>query len=255
VSDGLVASLRAPIRGRADFGEVLAGSWSALSALELASRAVVLQGEARVPLGDLFAVTGNPSGLVRIEGDLRRADRIGAGLSQGTVVVESAVGHEAGIGMSGGVLDIHGDAGDRLGGAEPDARRGMTGGELLVRGSVGTEPGIRMRRGLLVVTRHVAAGAGQAMIAGTVLVFGNAGRAPGLGSKRGSVVVLGSVEIPATYRYACTYQPDHLKLMLLRLRDRYGLKVGKRHLTGFYRRYSGDLGDLGKGEILAWTAE
>jgi formylmethanofuran dehydrogenase subunit C len=120
---------------------------------------------------------------------------------------------------------------------------------------VGTEPGTRMRRGLLVVTRHVGARAGPAMIAGTILVFGNAGRAPGIGSKRGSVVALGSIDIPATYRYACTYQPDHLRLMLLRLRDRYGLKVQKRHLTGFYRRYSGDLGDLGRGEILAWTAE
>jgi hypothetical protein len=93
------------------------------------------------------------------------------------------------------------------------------------------------------------------MIAGTVLVFGDAGPSPGIGSKRGSVIALGSIEIPATYRYACTYQPDHLRLTLLRLRDRYRLKVLKRHLTGFYRRYSGDLGDLGRGEILAWTAE
>jgi formylmethanofuran dehydrogenase subunit C len=255
VSDGLVATLKAPIRGRADFGEVLAGSWGAVSAGELARRTVVLEAETTVPLGDLFDVRGTPSGRIRFQGDLRRVDRIGAGLSKGTVVVESGVGHEAGIGMSGGVLDVHGDAGDRVCGAAPDARKGMTGGELIVRGSVGTEPGTRMRRGLLVVTRHVGARAGPAMIAGTILVFGNAGRAPGIGSKRGSVVALGSIDIPATYRYACTYQPDHLRVMLLRLRDRYGLKVQKRHLTGFYRRYSGDLGDLGRGEILAWTAE
>ncbi len=255
MSDGLVATLRAPIRGRADFAEVLTGSWSALSATELARRAVVLDGEARVPLGELFDLGGTPSGLLRFEGDLRRADRIGAALSEGTVVVESGVGHEAGIGMSGGVLDVHGNAGDRVAGAAPDARKGMTGGELLVRGSVGAEPGTRMRRGLLVVAGKVAARTGPGMLAGTVLVFGDAGRAPGIGSKRGSVIALGRIEIPATYRYACTYQPDHLRITLLRLRDRYGLKVLKRHLTGFYRRYSGDLGDLGRGEILAWTAE
>jgi formylmethanofuran dehydrogenase subunit C len=150
---------------------------------------------------------------------------------------------------------VHGNAGDRVAGAEPHARRGMTGGELLVRGSVGREPGTRMRRGLLVVAGNVAARIGPGIIAGTVLVFGDAGRSPGIGSKRGSVIALGRIEIPATYRYACTYQPDHLRITLLRLRDRYGLKVLKRHLTGFYRRYSGDLGDLGRGEILAWTAE
>jgi formylmethanofuran dehydrogenase subunit C len=255
VSDGIVASLRAPIRGRADFGAVLAGSWSALSAVELARRTVVLDGEAPAPLGDLFALSGAPSGRIRFEGDLRAGDRLGAGLSEGSVVVESSVGHEAGIGMSGGVLDVRGDAGDRAGGAEPDARRGMAGGELLVRGSVGAEPGNRMRRGLLVVTGDIAARAGPAMIAGTVLVFGSAGRSPGIGSKRGSVVALGKVEIPATYRYACTYQPDHVRLTLLRLRARHGFEVEERHVTGLYRRYSGDLGDLGRGEILAWTAE
>lgn len=255
MSDGLVASLRAPIRGRADFGAVLAGAWSALSSAELARRLVLVEGAAAIPLGDLFAVSGTASALIRFEGDLRRVDRLGAGLSEGTVVVESGVGHEAGMGMSGGVLDVRGSAGDRVGGAEPEARRGMTGGELLVRGSVGAEPGTRMRRGLLVVTRDVAARAGLGMIAGTVVVFGKAGRSPGIGSKRGSVIALGRVEIPVTYRYACTYQPDHVRLTLLRLRDRHGLKVHKRHLIGFYRRYSGDLGDLGRGEILAWTAE
>jgi formylmethanofuran dehydrogenase subunit C len=255
VSDGIVASLRIPLPGRADFGEVLAGSWSGLSAADLARRRVLLDGEQPVPLGDLFAVSGTPAGVLRFEGELRAADRVAAGLSEGTVIVESGVGHEAGLGMSGGVLDLRGDAGDRTGGAEPDARKGMTGGELLVRGSVGAEPGERMRRGLLVVTGDVAARAGPGMIAGTVLVFGNAGRSPGMGSKRGSVVALGKVEIPATYRYACTYQPDHVRLTLLRLRSRHGLKPTKRQINGFYRRYSGDLGDLGRGEILAWTAE
>jgi formylmethanofuran dehydrogenase subunit C len=255
VSDGIVARLRAPFRGRADFGELLAGSWAGLPAADLARRRVLLEGETPVPAGDLFTVTGTPSGLIRFEGDLRAADRIGAALSEGTVVVESGVGHEAGAGMSGGVLEIRGDAGDRTGGAEPDARKGMTGGELLVRGSVGAEPGGRLRRGLLVVTGDVAARAGPGMIAGTVLVVGNAGRLPGIGSKRGSVVALGRIEIPATYRYACTYQPAHVRLMLLRLRARYGLKIEDRHVTGLFRRYSGDLGDLGRGEILAWTAD
>lgn len=255
MSDGIVASLRAPIRGRADLGAVLAGSWGALAPAELARRTVLLDGEHPAPFGDLFTLSGTPAGLIRLEGDLRAADRVAAGLSEGNVIVESGVGHEAGLGMSGGALDVHGDAGDRTGGAEPDARKGMTGGELLVRGGVGREPGNRMRRGLLVVTGDVASRAGPAMIAGTVLVFGRAGRSPGIGSKRGSVIALGEIEVPPTYRYACTYQPDHVRLTLLRLRARYGLKVEDRHVTGLYRRYSGDLGDLGRGEILAWTAE
>jgi hypothetical protein len=42
--------------------------------------------------------------------------------------------------------------------------------------------------------------------------------------------------------------------MLGRLKTRYRIPVEERHLAGFYRRYSGDLAELGKGEILAWTA-
>jgi hypothetical protein len=93
------------------------------------------------------------------------------------------------------------------------------------------------------------------MIAGSVVVFGAAGADTGLWSKRGSVVALGSVSPPATYTYACTYQPIHLRLMLTRLRTRYGLSVQRKYLTGYYRRYSGDMAELAKGEILEWTAK
>ena len=254
MSDGITAQLRTPLQSRADLGAVLAGAWSGLAAVDLARRPALLDGGTSVPLGDLFELSGAPAGRIRFEGDLTRADRLGAGLAEGEIIVEGPVGDETGLGMSGGVIDVHGDAGARTGGAAGDARRGMTGGELLVRGGAGPEPGTRMRRGLLVVMADVARHAGPGMIAGTVIVFGDAGPAPGRWSKRGSIVALGSVRIPPTYRYACTYQPDHLRLTLLRLRTRYHLAVDERYVSGFYRRYSGDLADLGRGEILAWTA-
>jgi len=176
------------------------------------------------------------------------------GLAEGEVVVEGDLGDEAGLGMSGGVLDVRGSAGARIGGAAGEARRGMTGGEILVRGGVGPEAGTWMRRGLLVVVGDAAAQAGHGMIAGTLMLFGRAGPGAGRWSKRGSVVAFGAIDIPPTYRYACTYQPEHLRLTLLRLRGRYGLAVDGRYLEGTYRRYSGDLAELGRGEILAWTA-
>ena len=254
MSNGINARLRRPLQTRAELGAVLAGAWSGLAAAELARRPVLLDGGTSVPLGDLFEVSGAPAGRIRFEGDLTKADRLGAGLAEGEVIVDGSVGDETGLGMSGGAIDVHGDAGARTGGAAGDARRGMTGGELLVRGGAGPEPGMRMRRGLLVVMADVAGHAGPGMIAGTVIVFGDTGPAPGRWSKRGSIVALGSVQIPPTYRYACTYQPDHLRLTLLRLRKRYDLAVDQRYVSGLYRRYSGDLADLGRGEILAWTA-
>jgi formylmethanofuran dehydrogenase subunit C len=255
VSSGLVAKLRGPLLQRADFSEVLAEPWTTLTASEMAQRPVYLERDGRAPLGDLFEVRGQPRGQVRFVGDLERADRLGAGLSEGEVAVDGTVGNEAGVAMAGGTLDIGGNAGARTGAAPLGFTRGMTGGELIVRGSAGPEAGATMRRGVLVIVGAADARTGLGMIAGTVVVFGTAGPDTGLWSKRGSVVALGGITVPQTYAYACTYQPAFLRLLLTRLQGRFGLPVRKKHLNGLYHRYSGDMAELGKGEILAWTAE
>jgi formylmethanofuran dehydrogenase subunit C len=188
-------------------------------------------------------------------GDLQSADRMGAGLGEGEVVVEGSVGREAGLALAGGSLDIKGNAGPRAGAAPVGYKRGMTGGELIVRGSAGPEAGAAMRRGLLIITKTAGERTGLGMIAGTVVVFGTAGRETGLWSKRGSIVALGQITPPPTYLYACIYQPIILRLLLTRLSARYGLSVQRKHLTGSYRRYSGDMAELGKGEILEWVGK
>jgi formylmethanofuran dehydrogenase subunit C len=255
MSDGLVARLKSPLRQHADFAEVLTGAWTTLSSLELARRPVYLERDGSATLGDLFDVTGDPAGSLRVIGDLSLGNRIGAGLSEGDVTVEGDVGREAGLAMAGGSLVIEGNAGDQAGAAPLGFKRGMTGGELIVRGSTGAGAGSAMRRGLLVVGGKAGEQTGVGMIAGTVVVFGQAGTDSGLWSKRGTLLAFGRITIPATYTYACTYQPVHLRLLLSRLRSRYGLPVRSRHLSGFYRRYSGDMAELGKGEILTWAAK
>jgi formylmethanofuran dehydrogenase subunit C len=253
VSDGIVARLRSPLAARLDLSEALPAGWTSLGADELTRRAISADARGAV-LGDLFELTGGPSGRIRFTGDLARADRIAAGLTEGQVEVDGDAGDEAGLAMRGGALLVRGSAGARLGGAAAEARRGMTGGEIVVLGDAGPEAGARMRRGLIAIGGRSGTHAGVGMIAGTLVLAGPAGAAPGLWSKRGSIVALGPIDIPPTYRLACTYQPVHLRLTLSWLRGRFGLRVDERHLSGSYRRYSGDLADLGKGEILEWTA-
>jgi formylmethanofuran dehydrogenase subunit C len=249
----LIASLKTTLEQRADLSEVLAEPWITLSSGEMAARTVYLERDGRVSLGDLFSVEGQPDGRIEFTGKLALVDRLGAGLREGEVLVKSSVGREVGLGMAGGVLDIDGDAGPRAGAAPLGYKRGMLGGELIIRGSAGAEAGALMRRGLVVIGRTAGTLTGRGMIAGTILVLGTAAAETGLWSKRGSVVVLGQITPPETYAYACTYQPVHLRLMFARLRTRYGLPIQRKHLTGLYHRYSGDLAELGKGEILAWT--
>jgi formylmethanofuran dehydrogenase subunit C len=255
VSGGLVATLKKPLRQKADLSEVLAGSWTSLPARELSQRPVYLERDGAAKFGDLFELDGHPQGSIRLVGKLDQAERLGARLSEGEVIVDGSVGGEAGLAQAGGRIDIGGDAGPRVGAAPLGFKRGMTGGELIVRGSAGPEAGAAMRRGLIVILNTAGDRTGLSMIAGTVLVFGSVGPDSGLWSKRGSIVALGGITPPPTYSYACTCQSAYLRLLLTRLRDGYGLPVRPRHLNGFYRRYSGDMAELGKGEILAWTTQ
>jgi formylmethanofuran dehydrogenase subunit C len=215
----------------------------------------VFHGGRPARLGDFFNVTGDRSATVRIEGDLEHVESIGAAMTGGELVIEGNVGRDLGLAMAGGRIDVRGAAGDNAGGALPGASRGMTGGEILIRGNAGTAVGARMRRGIVVVAGNAGRGVGTGMIAGTVVVLGKVGAGAGRFLKRGSIIAIGSIERPATFRYACTYRPPHVAVLLRYVRTQYGLPVAHRYITGRYERYSGDMAELGKGEILTWVGE
>jgi formylmethanofuran dehydrogenase subunit C len=245
-------TLRAPLQRRVDGSTV---AWSALRGLDAAgigAQEVWVEDLERATLGDLFEVKGAPAPRIRLVGDLGLMDGIGAGLTAGELVVDGDAGWHLGRRMSGGVIEVRGNAGPLAGGADPGAKRGMTGGEIIIRGSAGPMAGAGIRRGLIVVQGDAGDDAGRAMIAGSVLVFGSLGENPGLFSKRGSIVAFGAHTPSAPYRYACTYRPPHLRVTLRYLQARHEVPVAAGQLTGAYRRYSGDLAELGAGEILSW---
>jgi len=232
------------------------------------ARLPVSIGRQQAALGDLFAVSGSRAPRVRIEGSTSlisglgagmtggeleihgdTGTRTGAGMRAGALHIRGSVGDDAGQGMSGGLLRIDGNAANRLGGNAPGAAKGMTGGEIIVAGTAGAEVGARMRRGLVAVVGNVGREAGRAMIAGSLVVLGSCEN-PGRGNKRGSIVVGTSVTVPPTYQYACTYQPPHVRLMLRYLVRRFGLEIDNSLIDSTFRRYCGDAGDPGKGEIL-----
>ena len=228
--------------------------FAALTTKEIATLRVT-HGGRTARLGDFFKVSGERSASVRLEGNLEKVEGIGAGMAGGDLVIEGSAGRDLGLAMAGGRIDVRGGAGENAGGARPGAAKGMTGGEIMVRGTVGDDAGARMRRGLLVVMGDAGRGTGRAMIAGTVVLFGKTGPGAGRFLKRGSIVALGTIERPATFRYACTYRPPHINLLLRYLRTRAGVPVSDGQVGGHYERYSGDFAELGKGEILQWAGE
>ena len=272
MSDTITLTLRSPLDSTLEAECVAPDRFATLAEREIADLPV-WAGSRQARLGDFFDVRGERSASVRVAGDLARVaglgaetaggelvidgdagTRVGAAMSGGLVEVHGSVGDDAGVGMSGGVLRVAGDAGDRLGGATPGAPRGMTGGEIVVIGSAGRDAGARARRGLVAVCGDAGEHAAHAMIAGTVLVLGRVGEGAGTGSKRGSLVAGGAVSVPPTYRYACTYRPPHVRLLLTHLRRRHKIDLDDRFVDGLYSRFTGDVSTVGRGEILAWVA-
>ena len=79
-------------------------------------RIEVFHGNRRVPLAELFRVSGDPSdGRIDLEGDLSGVHHIGAGMSGGEIRVHGDAGRHVGAEMTGGTIDVEGDAGDWVG--------------------------------------------------------------------------------------------------------------------------------------------
>jgi formylmethanofuran dehydrogenase subunit C len=254
VSDRVVLTLRRPLEHSLDASAIAPDRFGAMSERDISALPVRYGGRAGA-LGDVFTVRGERATAVHLEGELGRADGLGSDMAGGELTIEGDVGRDLGLAMAGGMIDLRGNAGANAAGARPGAARGVTGGEVIIRGSADADLAAGMRRGVVVVTGSAARGTGHSMIAGTVVVFGAIAAGVGRFLKRGSIVALGKVEPPATFQYACIYRPPHVHLLLRYLQARHGLEISDRQRTGLYERYSGDMGELGKGEMLRWAPD
>ena len=234
----------------------------------------VYHGRKELPLSEFFEIEGEAGSSpgetsILVRGDLKKFKRIGMRMSAGKVVIEGDVGLHLGAQMSGGEIILRGNAGQWLG-AEmsggiirvegdvgplaaanyPGSVEGMRGGIIHVKGNVGERLGRKMQRGTVIVEGDVGSFAGAMMRGGTIILLGKAGEALGYNMRRGTIISLsGELDLLPTFVYDCTYQPTFIKFYYVNLK-KYGIELPKEFYDGVYDRYSGDLGELGKGEIL-----
>jgi formylmethanofuran dehydrogenase subunit C len=260
-------SLREPPDQRLDLAPLTPQNLAGKSVAEVAS--IELQTtRMRVTAGDVFRIhEGEPAAIV-VEGGSARFDRVGMGLTAGSIRVDGDVGVQAGrlmsggqltvhgaagpfagSGMKGGTLTIEGDAGERLGGPLSGETIGMSGGVLHVRGDAGERAGDRLRRGFILIEGRASAYAGSRMIAGTLAIGGEAGDLPGYLMGRGTILLgRGATLFSPTFGdcgehdlVAARLLADYIAQASAKLGDLF-----RRPL----RRLAGDLAALGKGEIL-----
>jgi len=201
---------------------------------------------------DIGAGLANGSMLI----DGAAGDRVGLGMSGGEIEVTGSVGDEAALAMSGGLLTIHGNAGRRLAAAFPGQRHGMTGGEVIVRGAAGDDVAPRMRRGL------VAIGAcgdfpGTNMRSGTLVVAGACGRFPGANMVRGTIILAGesAPELPATFLPGATTLPPFFPMLARRLAQLDGSGDWTDVFDGRWQVFHGDMLRAGRGEVFVRTRQ
>lgn len=233
-------------------------------------RLEVLLGNRRVPLAELFRVTGDASDQHHVwSGDLARVHWLGSKLRGGRIDVEGTIGRHVGSELRGGEIHVHGDAGDfagaemrggllkiqgragnLVGGAYRGSERGMRGGTLIIGGSAGDEVGHSQRRGLIYIAGNIGDLAGLNMLAGTILVGGRAGIRPGAGMRRGTLGFLGErPTLLPTFRRAGQFRPSYFGLLARHLRQA-GAPLNEQSLSGTFELHHGDLLEGGRGEIL-----
>lgn len=235
----------------------------------------IFHGNQKLPLAELFSVSGDPSDArLELTGNLAGVHWIGAHTRHGEIHVQGNAGRHVGSQMHGGKLFVHGNTGDYTGGelhgglihvygnsgnlvgsAYRGSSRGMTGGTLLVDGDVGDEVGHTMRRGLLAVGGNCGDFVGINMLAGTILIFGECGLRAAAGMRRGTIGLLGPAAptILCTFRKSCLYHPPILPLLFRHLRSA-AFTVPASCWNASYRLYHGDHVTGGRGELLVREA-
>lgn len=245
--------------------------WACDKSLGEIERFEIFHGNCRIPLAEMFTVSGDPSDRhLDFEGNLSGVHWIGAHMASGNVHIHGPAGRHVGSQMRGGVITVDGDAGGWVGAemhkglihvkcnaghltgaAYRGSSKGMTGGTILVDGNAGNEIGLTMRRGLIAIGGSAGDMIGFNMIAGAVVVFGECGIRPGAGMRRGTLALFGPKppQLLPSFRYASTYQSQSVRLVLKTLKDK-GFRVDDALMNSEFDLYHGDLVSVGRGEIL-----
>ena len=172
-------------------------------------------------------------------------------MTGGRIEVEGDAGDWVGGEMHGGLIQVRGRAGHLIGSAYRGSKQGMTDGTILIGGDVGDEIGSAMRRGILAVGGSCGDVAGFGMIAGSILVFGSCGIRTGAGMRRGTIGLFGPEppKLLPTFRLAGRFRPA-LSFAFIAANWLASVSRSTRLLDGEMLLFHGDLVALGKGEVL-----
>lgn len=226
-------------------------------------------GKQQIRTDEAFDITGDDSNNIAFKNSNEKLDYIGSQMKSGSITIEGNAGNYLGFqmrngaitlngnaldfaasGMVNGTITINGNVGDFLGGAIIGERKGMRGGLVIIKGDAGDRVGDQMRRGIILIEGNVGQYCASRMLAGTIGVLGNVGEYVGFGMRRGTLLLTQTPKLHATIQDCGTHTLPFLSLMFKAFQDlptRFAQIKQNR-----VQRYTGDLGNDGKGEILVF---
>jgi formylmethanofuran dehydrogenase subunit C len=218
----------------------------------------------------LFVISGDDASDIKLVNSCDKLDFIGRNMTAGKITVEGNVGAYLGIFLEGGEIEvtgnsdvytacemksgkikINGNAGDFVGGVRPGRRNGMTGGTVIVTGNTGARTGDHMRRGMILIEGNAGDYCGARMISGTIAVLGDVGAHLGYAMKRGTLLLARapSQGISANFNDCGSHTLAFLALLFASF-SKLDSQFSQVESFSRVRRYAGDLGGIGMGEIL-----
>ena len=129
----------------------------------------------------------------------------------------------------------------------------MQRGTIVCKGNVGDRLGDQMRRGTILVDGNAGDYTASHLVAGTIAVFGDVGKYTGFGMRRGTVLLNQNPMLHTTMQDCGLHTLGFLPILLNSFRafDTRFKQVKPQPV----RRFAGDLGVDGKGEILVLNQE
>ena len=223
-------------------------------------------------VGDIFKISGNNSAHIKIEDSVSAFERIGYGMTEGSIAVfgdagaftgalmrggeihiSGSAGDFSASSMSGGLVRIEGSAGNYLGAGAPGSKFGMKDGCIVVNGDAGIRLGQRMRRGLIVAGGSVESGACAGMVAGTVIVLGKPNGQLGAHMRRGSILCTESPQFPPGTFFRQNLKSHGIVPLIERRLHASDIHLNlAERLSQPKSRFVGDLNFGGMGEVLVY---
>lgn len=225
----------------------------------------VWEGNRRVKLGSLFKVQGETGSApkdctIRIVGDVGAVRRMGYRMTGGSIEVDGDAGMYLGERMRGGSIVVTGNAGswlgtqmrsgqievkrnagDSVGGSVRGGTKGMRGGTITIHGDSGTEVGAWMRNGIIRIKGNSGLYPGIHMKNGTIVVERDCAGRAGAHLTNGRIVVLGNMGgvLPS-------FQFEEI---------RQTAKAGDQKIPGPFYVFSGDVNEEGEGKLFARVSD